>query len=317
MNYKGNKRNKKDANYKLEKSQLKNLNEEFYKYFNISYYDTKLINIMDILSNTSEYKNYIENKKIKYGKSSVNLDKVDEIELYNFSKTELNTMYFHCAETFIRLFIAHGKDTNCPWLEMCDLDIKTYRKYLKNISKGNVSCINSRISEEKLIMNVFFGQEKEIEEIGVGKDDYENLKEWIVWIANELLDSHKYNTYKHGMAIYPSNNKISISGGGKQIKAEGDTLRYFKKIEKDDRFVWAKEETYISYDSIMAIIFTINEMSKYIFNTRRYMYGIAKEYKKGWLPGKGWDFSFLMKKDIDNDFPVNISSYSVQLSYYK
>ncbi|WP_278683638.1 hypothetical protein [Paraclostridium bifermentans] len=44
MNYKCNKRNKKDANYKLEKSQLKNLNEEFYKYFNISYYDTKLIN---------------------------------------------------------------------------------------------------------------------------------------------------------------------------------------------------------------------------------------------------------------------------------
>lgn len=317
MSYKGKKSNKKNANYKLEQSQLRELNKEFYTNFNISYYDTKLVNVMDILSNVSEYKDYIENKDMHYEKVKAKASDINEIELYNFAKTELSTMYFHCAETFIRLFIAHGKDTNCAWIEMCDLDIYTYRKYLKNISKGNISCISKSASEEKIIMDVFFGRKESINDIGVKKEDYENLRDWIIWIANELISNYQYNTYKHGMAIYPMNNKVSISGGGKQVKAEGDTLRYLKRVEKEDRFVWCKTETYIYYDSIMAIIHTMNEMSKYILNIRRYMYGVDKEYKNGWLPSAGWNISSLLENDVDNDFGLNISSYSIELDYLR
>lgn len=309
--------NKKDANYKLEKSQLIELNKEFYENFHINYYTVKLNTIMNILANTSDYRDYIDQKYICYEKFEANINEVEEDELCKFAKIELNTMYFHCAENFIRLFIAHGRDTHCPWLEMCNLDIHLYRKCLKNISKGNFSYINKNMNEEELIMYVFTGHKESIEKVGINKEDYENIKDWIIWIAHELLENAQYNAYKHGMAIYPSSNKISISGRGKQIKAEGEILRYLKKKEKDDRFVWTKEEKYISYDSIIAIIFTINELSKSILNIGKYIYVPNQQYKIGRLPSKEINVNSLTESKNNNDFGLVIKSLSQELVYYK
>ena len=317
MAYKGKKNNKKNANYKLEKTQLIKLNKEFYENFHVNYYNIKLITMMDMISNTYEYKEYINNKSIFYDKASTKVEDVDELEINKFAKIELNNMYFHCIETFIRLFIAHGKDTECPWLEMCDLDIYSYRKYVKNISKGNISCINKNMSEEEVIMYVFTGHRKSIDEVGISNDDYNNIKDWIIWSAHELLSNAQYNSYKHGMAIYPSSNKISIMGGGKQIKAEGETLRYLKKSEKQDRFVWNKEEKFISYDTIITMIFTINKMSEAILSIGKYMHVENEEYKMGWLPAKGWSVDFIRNNKTDNAFGMEISSISEELIYYK
>ena len=157
------------ANKGLATEQFPELNKEFYENFMEDYYLIKLDNLLNIITRTSEYQKSIEMAEIKLGKIGAKLGGAEENQLQKYAKLELATTYFHCLETFIRLFIAHAKLVSCPWIELSGLSIKSYRDALQKLSQGDFDWLNSKLSGDSTILLVLTGC-KELPE-GIEKED--------------------------------------------------------------------------------------------------------------------------------------------------
>lgn len=304
-----------DKNLAIE--QFKELNKEFYSNFMDEYYFIKLENLLNIISRTEKYIDNIEKQEIEIGKLKCKFGDSSSEKVKQYSKIELTTTYFHCLETFIRLFIAHSSLTGCPWLDISRLSIQDYRNSLRKLSKGDFDWLNSKMNSENTILFTLLGYSEIPKEMN--KKDIDGLREWIIWAANELLNNYEYNTYKHGLAIYTNINGFSLGSSDKvKIKKEGECLQFLSRKEKESRYVWQKNIVFIPYDSRATIIFIFAHLIKNIISVGRYMYANG-EYKIDWVPNHKFNPEFIFKSDeeVIPGIPIQVKGYSVELLYYK
>ena len=310
------KNDKLDADKGLAIEQFAELNKKFYDNFMSDYYLIKMDTLLNIITRTTEYQNNIESVEVELGKLKRNLGEANNNQLQEYAKLELASTYFHCLETFIRLFIAHAKISACPWLELSRLTTRRYRTALEDLSQGNFSTFNNKLSADGTVLYVLTG----FEEIPrrVEQNDLENLKNWIKWASNELLENFEYNTFKHGLAVYTTTNGFNLMDKDTiKLQKHGECLEFISKSEKKERYVWNKETIFVSYDSRAAIIFTFGEMIKDILGVGKHIYAKG-EHKIGWLPNHEFTREFIFNKDEEAipGMPISIKGYKMELLYY-
>ncbi|QZY56656.1 hypothetical protein [Crassaminicella profunda] len=307
-------KDKLSANYKLAKEQFYKLNEEFYDGFADDYYVLKLTNLMLLLSNGEEYKEFLKDKDIKVKGAEYKVEnkniKLENIKKY--AQMELAMTYYHCLETFIRIFIVHARLAKCPWIELAKISQSKFKEEIEKLSNEKFGYLNNELDTNGTISFVFTGIKEWKDRIGI--DGIKGLKKWVSWSASELLKTYDYNTFKHGLYIFPKETGFTLGDEQGKIQKNGDSLRYIARIENEIRYMWARETIWIEYDSRAAIIYTISQLIKNIMLVGK-AFHLQQNYELGWLPNSQWSPEFL--KRAKSDSIVNVEKMSFSLDYYK
>ncbi|WP_430742807.1 hypothetical protein [Bacillus atrophaeus] len=313
-------RNKKSKvrgpDYKLDEYQFKSLNEEFYKGFLDDFYSVKVVNLLSIITNAEKFINDIKDKPIEIDKLTIIPDvrTVSEKSVVNYAKVELAMSYFHCLETFVRLFIAHAKLSGCPWLELARLSIPKYKEALKKISEGEFKHLNDRVDEDHMILYVFTGQKEPDDKIT--KEFIGGYKEWLSFAASQLLETYDYNSFKHGLAVSSSQNGVTISNhdGTPFFEAHGDVIEHLTRTRREDSFRWAKKINFVRYDKKATFIITLERLMRSILDV-----GEGDYVKNGYREVNVFKaHEFLPDKIlIEKEGEIQMTSYSQELLYYK
>ena len=295
--------------------QFPELNQRFYDGFVIDYYDIKLSNLLYLVSNAEKYLDNLCESELHVGVSKLNFDREDmkSEEVKKYAKLELATTYYHCLETFIRMFLAHATLSDCPWLDISRLSIKQYKRKLECLSRDDFSGLNDILNDNNTILFVLSGYSEQPDEISV--EDLLGLSHWISWCASELLQTYDYNSFKHGLAISPKPAGFKIQGYNEiKLEAHGDALEFLSRYEKGNRYVWVRETVWVPYDSRAAVIYTVSKMMQNVIKVGRSIH-LKEPFNSGWLPSKGWSPKFLHSRDDDQ--PIKVTSMKFELAYYK
>ena len=308
---------KKSARENLAKENYENLNNIFYKNFNGNHFETKALDLMLILSNPDEYLNKVDGLDIKFGKITITNIGKDKESLVNYAKSELISAYYHCMETFIRIFIAHAKLERCPWLEIVSLNISDYRKEIKNIEKGIYTFIPTDKSIDEILQMILTGK------VTNQKEYLNKIKTWISYAAHELSNVKDYNSLKHGLVNFNLDGymKIENNDKSKSLEKTGDALNTLKIIEKEDRFVYTLDTTFVEYDELLLKIHIFSEMIHNMIQIGKFNYtNEIVESVNGLIAGAK-DYNEIrdfLDDDKDNqNLGRFLTSYSCELLYYK
>lgn len=189
------------------------INKMFYRDYMIDYFDIKITTLVDLLSNTKENIDKLSTQNYKLGKIKFKtLHSTDLDKLTSFAKSEIVSEYYHCLETFMRLFISHALFNPSPLIELTAMDNREYHKYLNQIARGDFEHLNDKFNEDETISLVIIGG-KDYKESGLTEKQFNNLKEWIGICAKQLQSISEYNSFKHGFKYV-----------------------YWKRCNKNDRF---------------------------------------------------------------------------------
>lgn len=301
----------------LAKEQFNALNKQFYGKYIEEFYNIKLKSLLNMISRTTEYNKSIENAEIELGNLTCTFENKDEEELKKYAKLELASTYFHCLETFIRLFIAHSSLSECPWIELSRLNIRKYRDALEKLGKGKFDWLNSEMSTIETINYTMAGF-RDLPE-GISLDDINGIKEWIIWTSNELMQNYEYNTFKHGLAIYTNEVGVKFTSNNElKLNKHGECLEFLARREKENRYVWVKKTVFISYDKRATIIYIISELIKNIISVGRFHY-LGMEGKLNLLPTAKATPSFIFassKTEIPG-ISARVNGFEEELMYYK
>ena len=161
------------------------INKMFYRDYMIEYFDEKVILLVDLLNDSKEYVKKITEKELNVGNLKFKTDDTaDSNKLEKYAKCELVDTYYHCLETFMRLFIAHSSFEVCPLIELTAIDTRQYHKIINQIAKGDFENLNNKYSVDDTILLVLIGSKKDSDIIS--DEQLNNLKSWIVFCATEL-----------------------------------------------------------------------------------------------------------------------------------
>lgn len=313
---------KKDAKENLAIENYKKLNDDFYKNYNENYFECKLYNILLILSDSEEYFKKNMNLELKFGKITLknSCETVEEKkEFINYAKSELISTYYHCLETFIRLFISHSKLDYCPWIDIVSLSINKYRKKLDDIIEEKYSFIKSGETIDNVLQSILTGSIPKEQ-----KKYLENVKTWIHYAAIELKNISSYNSLKHGLVNFNSHDGIKIipdnNNVDKIFEKLGDSLKILKTVEKKNRYVYELETKFIDYDFLSLKIHIFSEMINNIIKIGKHNYMKEEVETVGTLIAGRYSYNEILNEVLENDeknLGQLLSNYSIELLYYK
>lgn len=310
----------------LVPEEVDNINKEFYDEYPIDYFNTKLHILTGMISNPTEISTSFNNlKTIKVGVLELKPDEniIEESELEKFSKLELSNTYYHCIETFLRLFLAHISLTQSPWLEMArERDFRKFKTILSSLAKEEFKFQNAELSLDEMILYVFYGF-KDVShwEGSLTKSEAaEILKKWISWSAAQLLEVYDYNAFKHGLVVSSGDNGFTLGRQDDENKIEekGQTLKYINKKEKPERWVWEKRVVFAPLDFRGFIIIMLTDLMRNLVKVGRFTYlqeeigELVFYYNKDNIPMKHYE-----AVKTKNNFNVLVKGYSVELLYFK
>lgn len=305
----------KNPDYKLAKEQFYELNKEFYDYYLDDYYSMKIINLLSLITNTKQLTtSFIDNPiEISRLKIETQAEDIKSTSLVKYAKIELAITYYHCLETFIRLFIAHAKLSECPWLELSRLNMHNYKIALKKIKDREFNSFNNKLSGDETILFVFTSHTKEINE-----GFLEGYKKWLQFSASQLLETYDYNSFKHGLAISPTQNGLTIGKPNEEVKLEahGDVIEHLAIMNNKDRIIWAKYTNFIKYDEKAAFILYIEDLMKNILAVGKGVYLEKEEKEELNLLNVSKILPEVIQKSEDDSF-IGINGFKRGLLYYK
>jgi hypothetical protein len=210
---------------------IKNFNKRFYESFDTQYFIQKCLYLLALMENPKLVNTPLE-KGIEIGKLKVSLGQKELDETFSKSfvsnlRSEIALTYFHSLETLFRLIVAHSNQTECPWIDLTE--ITSFKKFKKDVKK--ITQHKFYVGKhEDAIAALFFGKKTKPDSISKERwnKNLENLVQLLDIYGGDLLDSHTYNTYKHGLALFTEDFGFSL----------GDII----KVEKDDAFVMMNNE---------------------------------------------------------------------------
>jgi hypothetical protein len=311
------KKNKlKDPDYKLAEEQFEELNKQYYDSFLINFYSVKVRNLLSLITNTEKFTSDFIKKPIE-----IDLLKIDAMEedfeadkIIKYAKAELAMSYFHCLETFIRMFIAHAKFTGCPWLELARLSISKYKDELQKISEGKFNHLNNILSENETILYVFTGFNKPTGEIT--EEFIDGYKKWLSFAASQLLETYDYNSFKHGLAISPTQNGFRLGPEDDvKLEAHGEVIEHLTRMSSGDRVIWARQTNFVKYDQKATFLLVLEGLMTNILDVGRETY--LQERKEDRIIFKPQVFLPEKILNSDNEQKIKVDSFRRGLLYYK
>ena len=305
--------------HNLLPGQEDSINAMFYRDYMVEYFDQKVILLVDLLSDLDEYIKRIVTKELKIGKLAFKSEeKVESNKLEKYAKCELVETYYHCLETFMRLFIAHASFDSCPLMELTAVDTRQYHKKLNQIASGNFDNLNDKYNEEDTISLVLVGSKYSNNQINT--EQYNNLKSWIIFCASELKKMNEYNSFKHGLSMFVGFGSVKVTNpdDGKVVfSKEGDAIHILESKEYEKQYKFNLTNIFVEYDFKVILILFYNEMIRNIIDIGNVRY-VTKDLK---IKIKGLHFTefdlfklrelFYDKENIGS----SLSSYSIPLLY--
>lgn len=308
---------KTDADVNLATEQFFSLNQKFYKNYPCNYFLNKLQEILIKISQPEKFAEQLNGTSVEIGKLKATVDWDSAEEIRQYAKIELSELYYHCLETFLRLFIARAKLTGCDWLELNRLSIKEYHTALKKILMGNFSWLNDSLPEDLTIQYALTGIDYSVKEISPAAIN--NWKSWIVDCARILNDIKAYNAYKHGLTLRAEETGFSLRAVGetKTYGKHGDTVSYLVKSEEKDRYVWAEKYEFIDIDICATKIFVFSNLLTNMIKVGKYAY-LQEEITERWYPNESFTLDIFNNKNpsLEEIFAMTMS-FSRELLYYK
>jgi hypothetical protein len=276
-------KDKLDPKEDLVIEQLPDLNKMFYRDFIPDYFELKIANLLYIITKTDKYVEDVKSTKLEIGKIRFSNVQLENDLAIKYAKSEIISTYYHCLETFMRLFLGHVSLEKCPWLEITYLNIREYRKKLKEIASGKFDALNDKFNEQETILDALVGV-KDIKKLKMTDVQYTKLKDWIVWCAQELLNMSEYNSLKHGLVLFPSFGSVKIEAGGMVLSKEGDAVNILSIDETEERYVFNNKTIFVEYDFKVSIIHIFSEMIRNIVYVGKLHY-LGSEKKHIEIPG--------------------------------
>lgn len=250
------------------------LNQEFYSEFNPKYFRQKISYLVALLSNIDHLSDVYE-KGIKVGKLDAKGERLNSEEeklLTQILKSEISQAYYHSIETFFRLFIAHSYKSNCPWLEISDLNnYKKFKDTVEKISKHQFPTPKHKL--EEIVTMVIFGNIGESNNVDKEKwkNNIKNTLSWIDIFSSDLLGNTDYNAYKHGLSLFSSELGVSLEGTPLK-KEKAEVLKYITQQRTKSQIKYNKTYKYINWEEKVALIFIVSEMIENISNIGKKYY---------------------------------------------
>lgn len=295
-----------------------NYNKIFYRDFMMEYFDIKTFDLLNILNNSKKYIEDIKSKELEIGKIKIGFGEINEEKITAYAKSEIMSTYYHCLETFIRLFIAHSLLEPYPIIEIANLSIEKYKKYLNDFSNGIFDNLNDKLSGDETILFVIFGF-SDFKKSKIPKENFDKVKNWIKIISGELLSISEYNSFKHGLNMFQGFGSFSIKpdGSDKVIKKEGDSIYLMERYEDEKRYKFKFTCRFIDCDFKITVIRFVNEMIKNIMELGKIRYISKEEFTLNGLHAASLDYFELRKKFYnDGDIGYLMNQYSQNLFYY-
>lgn len=312
----------------LHEKEVMDINKEFYKEYSRDYFKTKLTVLISMISKSSKILEVIKNEdplKVGVLEIGVEEDNFQKETLVNYAKLELSTTYYHCLETFLRIFLAHIKFEQCPWLEISrETSFVNFKKKLKELADGKFNFTHDKLSVDEMILYIFYGM-TDISSLNTDENKLTSeeavsiLKRWIIWASEQLISVYDYNAFKHGLTVFTGNRGITIGDvEDKHLREQGDALKLIVKKEKSDRWVWEKKIIFTPLDARGAIIYIVNDLINNILKVGEFTY-LQKEYDNIVFLGdtESQPENFYKSIKTKNEFGIAIAGYSMGLLYYK
>lgn len=295
-----------------------NINNMFYRDYMLEYFDEKVMLLVDLLSNSDDYSEKLLLKEFKIGKLNFKTDtKTDKNNLEKFAKCEIVETYYHCLETFMRLFISHASFEPCPLIELTAIDNREYHKKLNQIASGNFENLNSKFSGDDTILMVLLGSPKG--KNSLNDDQINNIRSWLVFCANELQRMSEYNSFKHGLSMFTGLGYVKINSmdGNEILKKEGDAIHILESKDREKQYKFSLSSIFVEYDFKIALIIFFNEMIKNILTIGKITY-VTKDFKTKISGFHFIDYDSFKLRDIfyeKGDIGALLSSYEQPLFY--
>lgn len=295
------------------------INEMFYRDFMIDFFDDKVILLVDLLCDSNDYVKKFISKELSVGKLKFKSNEaIDSEKLEKYAKCELVAAYYHCLETFMRLFISHSSFESCPLMELSTLDPRQYHKILNQIADGNFDNLNNRFDGDDTILLTLIGCKKE--KGLVTEKQLSNLKSWIVFCAKELQKMSEYNSFKHGLTMFAGFGAMKVTNpldGKVFFEKEGDAIYVLESKEEEKQYKFSLTNIFVDYDFKVILIIFFNELIKNIIQVGNYRYVTNdKNTKISGIHFTEFDYfelrNLFYKKDDLGSF---LSSYGMPLFY--
>lgn len=297
--------------------QIQDTNEMFYRDFSLDYFENKIINLLEIIDNAKEYISRIENRHFKVGKLEFDgIQNVDENNVIKYAKSELISTYYHCLETFMRLFIAHAKSTESPLLDLTTLSIDEYHYIINELSKGNIKVVNNKLTAEQIISRTLIGFDK-IENSPLSESELKNLKEWIIWCANELKSIPEYNSLKHGLSMLIGYGEIGIPNSEPPFYKRGDAVHILEKKKIDGRYKFSLNNIFAEFDFKVILIHFFSQLIENIIKIGKIRFVSNSTTEKLFKPYLCVFNYFQLRDKFHEKGNIGdlMTSYAIQLNY--
>jgi hypothetical protein len=254
---------KKGPDEELVPQQFNELNEEFYKDYFSEYFTIKFAITANLINQSEKMLEIINNPQnnVIFGELKVDPFKIKKEELIKFGKLELSTMYYHCIETFLRLFLAHVTIPQCPWLEIGrEINYGKFKEKVTYLAEGNFDFGNTDWYVDESVSYVFTGFKKLPNTVN-SSEIINSLKEWIKWAAKELLEVYEYNTYKHGLAVFTDKRGFTLRDPDNiKMEEHEESLKIIHKHKKGDRWIWKEKVIFTRFDFRSTCILVLQKL---------------------------------------------------------
>lgn len=313
------KNNKKGPDDGFVPQQYLGLNKEFYNNYFSDYFFIKFSILGSIINQPDGLLGQINNKKVDIGLLSVDPLNIKQEDFVKFAKLELSTTYYHCLETFIRLFFAHITLSPCPWLEIArDTDFRKFKSKLRQLAEGNFDFGIDGWTSDEMISYIFSSFKNFPSDIN-GEGILSALKEWIIWASKETLAMYEYNAYKHGLSIYVDKRGFTFGNPGDiKLEEHGESLKVIVKHEKEDRWVWREKVIFTPYDFSGTCILVLHQLISNILTVGKSTYLKEDFQELDFLPQDIFTPNKLYEKSKNaNKFGLIVTGYNIEFLYFK
>ena len=297
--------------------QEEGINKMFYRDYMTEYFEQKVAFLSELISNSEDYAKKLSSKEFEIGKLNFKTkEKFDNNKIELFVKSEIVETYYHCLETFMRLFISHASFEASPLIELVAIDNDEYHKKLKQIASGNFENLNKKFGGDDTILLVLLGSTKS--ENLLTEQQIENIRESIKFCATELQKMNEYNSFKHGLTMFTGFGGIKIkSNTGKEISKEGDSVYMLESKKSHSQYKFSITNVFVEYDFKITLILFFSEMIKNIINIGNVRY-VTKNFETKIDGFHFIDYNYFKLREMfyeKGDIGSLLSSYSTPLYY--
>jgi hypothetical protein len=241
---------------------VRSLNQEFYRSYPKEYFARALnLVLAAVVDPVGALSPLADTKTIRQSESDSPLTVRVPAELINseamraVARIQLGQLYYQAFETLVRLFIAHGPDVVCPWIEIAsEVDFRVFKAKVATIKAYAPEWTGSH--EEDEAFRYVFLPLRSIDEKAARHLAF--AKQWMILAATEVLENLPYNAFKHGMAINSGEAEVAypapLRGTNEDEKvkpllhAKGDSVSVLRHERQGHQRVWHRETQWINHN---------------------------------------------------------------------